>query len=300
VALKLACSFDESGSTVFDMSGNGNNFNLTTDATRVVGHTNGGIQPATTATVPLPNVGQTDERTVCMWIKGAVPDGYAIQWYDPTANSGAGSGAFGILFNMGNICIQARNAADVFTRAEVPWPDTTTWHHVAGTYGGGAVKLYLDGVLADQQSLVGPLRISNAPTLFGGWASLGSFDDLRVYDIALGASSVVAARDTPVASSDLASAANLSVATAFLARVTAAMMQYGVTIAKAILAAGSPSSEDKARLILSQAALTDPASYGQQFAWALGSDLAVDATVDDDTIRQMVQASWNVIAKVPI
>lgn len=299
MALKLACSFDESGGTVFDMSGNGLDFPLTTDATRLTGHTNGGIQPATTTAVQLPDVGQTAERTVCMWMKGNIPDGWPIQWYDPTADSGAGSGAFGILFNMGAVCIQARNDADAFTRAEVPWPDTTTWHHVAGTYGGGTVKLYLDGVLADQQSLIGPLRVGNAPTLFGGWTGVGAFDDLRVYDTALGTASIEAARDTPVASSDLASAADLSVNATFLKRVTAAVTQYGVTVAKAVMLAGSPSGVDKARLGLAQAVLTSPSVYGQQFAWALGSDLAVDATVDDDTIRLMVQGVYNIIAKVP-
>lgn len=281
------------------MSGNGSNFNLTTDATRVTGHTGGGIQPATTTAVQLPNVGQTAERSVCMWMKGAIPDGFPFQWYDPTASSGAGSG-IGLLFNMGNVGFQVRNESDAFTRAEVAWPDTTTWHHVTGTYGGGAVKLYLDGVLADQQSLVGPLRIGNAPTLFGGWSAAGAFDDLRVYDAALGLSAVEAARDTPVASSDLASAADLSVNATFLKRVTAAMQQYGVAVAKAYMASGTPSSSDKARLILAQAALTNPAAYGQQFAWALGSDLAVDATVDDETIRLMVPQVWNVIAKVPL
>lgn len=299
MALKLACSFDESGDTVFDMSGNGLDFALTTDAARVTGHTNGGIQPATTTAVQLPEVGQTSERTVCMWMKGAIPDGYPFQWYDPTADSGSGSG-IGLLFNMGNVSFQVRNGADVFTRAEVAWPDTTTWHHVAGTYGGGTVKLYLDGVLADQASLVGPLRIGNAPTLFGGWANLGAFDDLRVYDTALGASSIEAARDTPVASSDLSSAADLSVDVTFLKRVTAAVTQYGVTVAKAVMSAGTPSGVDKARLGLAQAALTSPEVYGQQFAWALGSDLAVDATVDDDTIRSMVQDVYNIIAKVPV
>lgn len=294
-----AYSFDESGGTVLDVTGNGNHFPLTVNGTRITGKTNGGIQPATTTAINLPNIGQTDERTVCMWVKGSIPGEWPIQWYDPTAASGAGAGVWGILFQSGNPIIRARNGADVYSEATAPWPDTTTWHHIAGVYGGGSVKLYLDGVLADQQTLVGPIRSSNAPSLFGGFSGVGSFDDLRIYDSALGASSIVASM-TAVASSDLASAGDLSVNAVFLKRVTAAMQQYGVQIAKVILAAGSPSSENKARLVLAQACLTDPTSYGQQFAWALGSDLSVDSTVDDDTIRLMVQNVWNVIAKVPV
>jgi hypothetical protein len=292
--LVSAYSFDESGNTVLDMSGHLNNFGLGSDATRVAGHTGGGIQPATTTAVQLPNMGQTDERTVCMWAKGAIPDGWPIQWYDPTAAAGAGSGAWGILFNMGNVVIQGRNGSDTLTRAVAAWPDTTTWHHIAGVYGGGSVRLYLDGVLADQQSLVSPLRTSNAPTLFGGWASVGAFDDLRVYDTALGLASIVAAKNTPVASADLASAAALSISDTFLKRVTAAMQQYGVTVGLAVASGSSPT--DKARAILARNALQNPADYGQRFAWAIGSDAAVDATVDDETIREKVIVLWNLIA----
>lgn len=294
--LVAAYSFDESGDTVLDVLGQ-NNFALGADASRVAGHTGGGIQPATTNTTQLPDMGQTDERTVCMWIKGAVPDGWAIQWFDPTADGGSGSGAWGILFNMGNVSIQGRNLADTFTRAEAPWPDTTNWHHVAGVYGGSSVKLYLDGVMADQQSLVQPLRTSNAPTLFGGWALAGQFDDLRVYDAALGDSAINAAMTTPVASADLSSAAALAVNADFLKRVTAAMQQYGFTIATQIYAARD--NTRKAQFNLARSALSDPASYGQQFAWVIGADATVDATVDDGTIRLKVQQAWDVVAGAP-
>lgn len=290
----LACSFDESGDTVLDMSGNGNSFLLTSDATRVAGKTAGGIRPATTSPVPLPDIGQSVDRTVCMWIKGAIPDGWPIQWYDPLADSGSGAGVWGIVFLSGNPVIRARNNADAFTDATAAWPDTTGWHHVAGVYGGGSVKLYLDGVLADQQSLLGPIRTSNAPTLFGGWANLGSFDDLRMYDSALGPSSVTASMSA-VASSDLASAAALAVDAGFLARVTAAMQQYAVSLAKQIRSMGDQSRKDE--YLFAQKCLANPAMYGSQFGWALGSDVTVDPTIDDDTIRSLVASAWPVLAK---
>jgi hypothetical protein len=294
--LVAAYSFDESGDTVLDMSGQNNNFSLGADASRVAGHTGGGIQPATSNATQLPDIGQTEERTVCMWIKGSIPDVWAIQWFDPTADAGAGSGAWGIVFNMGNVCIQGRNLSDTFNRAQAPWPDTTNWHHVAGVYGGSSVKLYLDGVMADQQSLVQPLRSSNAPTLFGG-AIAGQYDDLRVYDSALGDSAIIAAMNTPVASADLSSAANLAVDAAFLKRVTAAMQQYGYSLATQIYAARD--NTRKAQFNLARNCLSDPDSYGQQFAWVIGADATVDATVDDGTIRLKVQEAWDVVAGAP-
>ncbi|SEF34391.1 Concanavalin A-like lectin/glucanases superfamily protein [Amycolatopsis pretoriensis] len=299
MALVAAYSMDESGDTVIDLSGNAHDFALTSGATRVTGHTLGGLRPNGATPLTLPNIGQTDERTVMLWAKGSIPDAWPIQWYDPTADGGAGSGAWGILSNMGNICIQGRNGADEFARPLTAWPDTTNWHHVAGTFGGNAVKLYLDGVLADQQTLTGPLRIADAPTLFG-WTGTDSYDDLRIYNTALEPAGIVAAMNTPVASSDLASAAALAIDATFVNRVCAAMQQYGVIVGKAILGAGSPSAADKARLILAQACLADHATYTDRFVWALASDAEVDNTVDDATIRSKVADVYNLIAGVPV
>ncbi|MGW3992360.1 LamG domain-containing protein [Amycolatopsis sp. NPDC004772] len=290
----LACSFDESGDTVLDMTGNGNDFPLGANLTRVAGKTNGGIQPATTTATVLPDVGQTDDRTVCLWVKGSIPDGWLVQWYDSTAASGAGGGVWGIRFLSGAPVLRARNVADDFTDATAAWPDTTGWHHVAGVYGGGSAKLYVDGVLADQKSLIGPIRSSDAPKLFGDFSAAGSYDDLRVYTSALTQASVAASM-TAVASSDLASAAALSVDAGFLARVTAAMQQYAVSLAKSIRAAGDQSRKDE--YLFAQKCLAAPSTYGAQFGWALGTDVTVDPTIDDDTIRSLVQAAWPVLAK---
>lgn len=286
-----AYPFDESGNTAIDVQG-GHHFALTANIGRVAGHIAGGaLQPLTTTAVSLPDIGRTDERTVAMWIKGAIPDAWAIQWFDPIE----ASGAWGILFNAGDVVIQGRNGATV-AQARAAW-ETTTWHHVAGTYGGNAIKLYLDGELADQVSLTGPLTVAtNAPTLFGGFSAVGSFDDLRICDVALGQSSILAAME-PVASTDLATAATLAVDVDFLARVKAAMQQYGVALAKDIYSTGD--STRKAQFNLARAALEDPTSYAQQFAWAIGTDVNVDSTVDDDTIRTKVEDAWNIIAGAP-
>lgn len=286
-----AYSFDESGDTAIDVRGS-YDFALTANIARVAGKTGGGIQPATTTAVTLPDIGRTDERSVAMWVKGDIPDGWAIEWHDPVEDSGA----WGILFNGTDVVIQGRNGATV-EQARTAWPDTATWHHVAGTYGGNTIKLYLDGELADQTTLVGPLTVAtNAPSLFGGFSAVGAFDDLRICDSALGQSSIVASME-PVASTDLATAATLSVDTGFLARVKAAVMEYGVALAKEIYAGAD--STRKAQFNLARAALEDPAAIGQQFAWAIGTDADVDSTVDDDTIRAKVEDAWNIVAGAP-
>lgn len=294
--LLAAYSFDESGDTCLDMSGNGNSFDLTAGAARAAGKAGGGLAPAGSTAVPMPDIGKTSERTVMLWFKGGTAsDVWLIQWLDPVE----GFGAWGIRHVGGNLGVRAANGSD-FSDAQVTWTDSSTWHHIAGTYGGNVVTLYVDGVVADQKTLVGPITTAtDAPSMLGWSTGDIVVDDLRIYDTALGASSIVAAMSTPVASGDLASAAELAVDTGFLARVKAAMQQYGVTRAKAIYASGSPSELAKAEFNLARACLEDPTSYAQQFAWALGSDTEVDATVDDTTIRAKVQAMWPIIAGSP-
>jgi hypothetical protein len=66
-----------------------------------------------------------------------------------------------------------------------------TWTHVAGTYGGGSVKLYINGVLVSTKPLTGTLRTSTRPLRIGGnliWTDeyfAGQIDEVRVYNRAL-------------------------------------------------------------------------------------------------------------------
>lgn len=295
MTLLAAYSFDESGTTVLDYSGHGNSFAITANATRGVGHTGGGITPNGGAEVPLPNIGVTDNRTVMMWIKGTLPDGWPIIWNVASIDSGA----WGILHIGSDIAIQARADTDTYVQAKVAW-DTAAWHHVAGTYDGVTVKLYLDGVLADSVALSGPLLTDTDPPALFGWTGSSQHDDLRIYDTALDADSIVTAMNTPVSTNSLALAAALAVDTTFLARVTAAMEFFGVTTGNAIIAAGDPSGADKARLVLAQNALASPSTYASRFGWAIASDAAIDATVDDATIAARVATVWDLIAGVPV
>jgi hypothetical protein len=293
VSLLAAYSFDESGTTVIDYTGRGNSFAITADATRGVGHTGGGLTPNGTTAVPMPNVGVTDNRTVMMWIKGTMPDGWPVQWYSTSLTAGA----WGILHLGTDICIKAANAT-TYVQPSQTW-DATAWHHVAGTYDGVTVKLYVDGVLADSAALSGPLLTDTATTLFG-WSGTSQHDDLRIYDSALDAASITTAMNMPVVVGSLTSAAALAVDTGFLSRVTAAMEFHGVTLGNAIIAAGSPTAADKARLILAQNALASPSTYASRFGWAIGSDSSIDSTVDDATIEAKVASNWDLIAGVPV
>ena len=87
-----------------------------------------------------------------------------------------------------------RLASDVSTK--VPMSDTTSWHHVVGTYDGSTIKkIYLDGALGDSDSYTADLDLDGLKTIIGGFYSStycvdGKIADVRVYSAALSAANV--------------------------------------------------------------------------------------------------------------
>jgi glucose/arabinose dehydrogenase len=72
-------------------------------------------------------------------------------------------------------------------------PSTGVWHHVAGTYDGSAVKLYIDGAVAASVAASGAIPTTTNALFIGtknaaapaGDHFLGRIDDVRVYNVAL-------------------------------------------------------------------------------------------------------------------
>ncbi len=69
---------------------------------------------------------------------------------------------------------QASSAQGFVGATELP---LDTWTHVAGTWDGEVVRLYVDGRLDTQYALRGSIRASEAPLLVGNW-----FDTRRLTD----------------------------------------------------------------------------------------------------------------------
>jgi hypothetical protein len=102
------------------------------------------------------------------------------------------------LFLNGNWQIQARNASG-FVRAATARPTDSQFHHVAGTYDGANVRLYLDGVLASVQPLTSPLRTDADGFRFQDNSSSSiTIDDVRFFDEALDQATIASLMSTPV------------------------------------------------------------------------------------------------------
>lgn len=195
-----AYNFDESGNTVLDYSvAGGQSFSIAgASVTRVAGHTGSGLRATGTETPSLPDIGRTDLRTIMAWISfSGIQNSWPIIFNVPSLDSGG----WGILYLAPNIVIQARNSSG-FARASAAWPADGQPHHVAGTYDGTSIRLYLDGALqGTPTALAGPLRTdTNPPVLWAGTGAMASgyIDDVRIYDAVRSDAEIVTDMNTPV------------------------------------------------------------------------------------------------------
>lgn len=198
MTLLAAYNFDEASGAVLDASGNGRSFTLTGSTVRTsAGHTAQGLTQnvAEVQLGPALTGLQTADRTLMAWVQETTAaTGWVVEMYQ----TGIGSGAWGILFLSSQWHIQARNAAGL-VRATVARPADNLYHHVAGTYDGTNVRLYLDGVLAATTALASPLRTDADVFRFvDTTSSKVTVDDVRIYDTALDAATITTLMGQPV------------------------------------------------------------------------------------------------------
>ena len=77
------------------------------------------------------------------------------------------------------------------------------WTHVAGTYDGATVRLFLNGVQGASTAISGPIAASTGPLRIGGnglWGEFfqGSIDEVRIYNRALTAPEIQTDMLTPI------------------------------------------------------------------------------------------------------
>lgn len=107
------------------------------------------------------------------------------------------TGAYLLRFNASNQLNFLRSQTADIVSSTTTITDQTTWHHVVGTKSGATVKLYIDGVDVTG-SVSNSTLADNALALIiggdtgGGDPLDGVIDEVAVYNVALGASTVLA------------------------------------------------------------------------------------------------------------
>ena len=190
-------TFDEgTGSTAYDSSGN------TNTATVVVGNgawttgiINGALQfDEFTTQVTVSNaatLNPVNGITLTAWINS--PD-----WFNSPRiiEKGASFNQYGLcITNTGQLQFYLSGVTNGSVVATPP--SNNAWHHIAGTYDGSLISLYIDGQLVTQQSASGPLAITtdglaigNRPGGSAQYKTDGILDDVRIYGSALPAGQI--------------------------------------------------------------------------------------------------------------
>lgn len=204
-------SFSEgSGTTAADISGNGHTATLSsTSLWSASGHTgncisneslsasasvpSSGWLPTTAITVMAwvfrTNWAQTNKRAVGIWAPNRTDDGFAI-----AAARGSSAGPMLVLSTTNTNSLVLQPNQDVLS---------TGWHHLAGTYDGATMALYVDGVQTGTRAADGVLDLDPTDNwLLGAGASGGlldgRIDDVRMYNSALLPAQIAALKDIPV------------------------------------------------------------------------------------------------------
>ncbi|MGA9326378.1 MAG: LamG-like jellyroll fold domain-containing protein [Salegentibacter sp.] len=205
---------ENGGSALVDVSGYGNNASISGSpgwVSGVVGtalHFNGSNQYATAADASSLDLSQS--LTVSAWIK---PDRRATQYLIKKADQDNIDGYELSLSSNGYIFFRfnQRTAGDTYRLNSVAnYPNNgNTWMHVAASYDGSAIRIYINGNLDAVKSVSSPVTVNNNQmdlTLGagnGGYRGFqGAMDEVRIYKVALTAQQIaelVSPSSTPLA-----------------------------------------------------------------------------------------------------
>ena len=203
---------DGTGSTVTDASGNGNHGTISGAQWTSSGQYGkalvfDGVNDWVTV-ADSPSLDLTTGMTLQAWVyPTALSGGSANGWRTVILKQQSTQLAYALYANSNtnrpNGYVYTSSDQGVFGNAQLP---LNTWRHLAVTYDGAALKLYVGGTLVGNRALPGIIKTSGHPLRIGGnsiWGEYfkGRIDEVRIYNRALTAAQIQADMSTPVAPS---------------------------------------------------------------------------------------------------
>jgi hypothetical protein len=196
--LNGAWAFDESsGTTAADQSGKGNNGTVTGATFVTGGRFNNALSFNGTSNMVTVADSATLDLTTGMTIEGWVRPSTTGGWRTAFVKEQPGNLVYGVYSNNGS----NHPSAEVYVNGAVRTVEgssalpTLTWSHLAATYDGATLRLYVNGTQAAQLAIAGSILTSNSPVRIGGngiWPEYfaGQIDEVRIYNRALTASEI--------------------------------------------------------------------------------------------------------------
>jgi hypothetical protein len=230
--------------------------------------------------VELPNESMYDfttAMTVEVWMNSnVIPE----QW-DPLISKGDDSWRLHLNDN-GTLVFSCNVGSSTSTDATSTTVITDgNWHHVAGTFDGTSLKLYIDGVLESQVAATGSINNSSFPVYIGNNSDYlvrffnGNIDDVRIWNVARTAEQIIGSKNCELQGTEsglvsyfnfnqgIDSGNNTSVITAFcgLASNVGNLVGFDLTGNTSNWISGSPVITGS--IIPSNATVTTPVVYNQ-------------------------------------
>src|SRR5690606_5837427 len=203
---------EDSGTLVSDASGRGNHGESVGVPSWVPGVHGRGIRLDGSQYVVVsdsPSLDVSGAVTVAVWLRVERTSGtqYLLTKSAKSNTDGyelsmAGGGQLFFRFN------EASGGATAYRVSAVSYipPTDGSWIHVAATYDGQTMRLYIDGELNNSRTVSAPVPIAgNSLPLSigaqhdGSFGFRGALDDVRVYGVALGAADIRALAEVPPA-----------------------------------------------------------------------------------------------------
>lgn|SRR5574337_1113173 len=204
--LVAAYSFNEgAGSTVTDLSGNGNTGTIAGAIWTTAGQFGGALSfngSTSMVTVNESNsLDLTSEMTLEAWIKPTTLSG----WRTAVLKERSGSLVSALYANTSanrpnGTVVTSIGAYELSGTATLP---LNTWTHLATTFDGATLRLYVNSVLVSSQAASGAIVTSTLPLRIGGnsvWGEYfaGLIDEVRVYNRALSQTEIQTDMNTPM------------------------------------------------------------------------------------------------------
>jgi hypothetical protein len=210
--LVAAYGFNEgTGTTAGDSSGNANAGVVSGATWSAAGRFAGALSfdgaSDWVAVADAPSLDLTTGMTLEAWVRPTTIDG----WETVLMKEASGSYAYGLYADdngqdsgqprrPGGWVVQGSSYFGAQGTSQLP---VNTWTHLAATYDGAVLRIYLNGTLAGSLNQSGAINVSDGALRIGGnsiwgeWFS-GLIDEVRVYNRALSQAEIQSDMDTPV------------------------------------------------------------------------------------------------------
>ncbi|HYI93670.1 MAG TPA: LamG-like jellyroll fold domain-containing protein [Bryobacteraceae bacterium] len=203
--LVAAYSFSEgTGPTTVDRSGTGSNGTLVGALWTTSGKFGNALSFNGSARVTVPDSSSLDlttGMTLMAWISPTTSANWRTVLLKETANDLAYALYASNDTNRPGVWINTTSTQSVTGPAQIP---VNTWIHLAATYDGATLRLYVNGAQASSRAVTQSMLVSTGPLQIGGNAIWGEYfsgliDEVRVYNRALTSAEITNAMNTAIA-----------------------------------------------------------------------------------------------------